>query len=66
MITTEAQPYYADLDEDTNMWCVFSVHDMRPFAYSTWADEESAIIDAIQRNVLFSTGRNFTIQVETK
>jgi len=65
MITTQEQPYYADWDEDTALWCVFNVNDDVPFAYSTWGDEESAIIDAIQRNVLHLTGRNFIIPVDS-
>lgn len=32
---------YVDYDEDTQMWCVFGLDS--GFAYSSWADEVSAI-----------------------
>ena len=49
-ITTPFNPFYADLDENTDLWCVFSVLDDIPHAYSSWCDRSLAEADALQRN----------------
>lgn len=42
------EPFYADLDEDTQMYCVFGCES--GFAYSSWATEEQAIEAANELN----------------
>lgn len=42
--------FYVDWDEETDMFCVFAYDDRKPFAYSTWLDEDLAEEDAAARN----------------
>ena len=43
-------PYYADWDEDSGLWCVFSYADHNAHAFSSWATKDQAESDAVERN----------------
>lgn len=42
--------YYAELDEDSDMWCVFHTDKNSGKAYSSWASKSEAEKDAARRN----------------
>ena len=49
--TTDALgEYYADLDTDTGMWCVFHTDKNTGHAYASFCSEEQAEADAAERN----------------
>lgn len=55
-------PYYADWDEETALWCVFSDADDVPHAYSSWATKGQADSDAAERNKI--KPENFDLSLE--